>query len=231
MAKLPYLQVFQVFQDCEIWPKLWNLVNPHQFVLEGSDWNDPNQFCRVSVWSGRLECFETITMSELVINQGRPRAARVAKKGRKTNLGFKFPLFFPCPSLSLWQSPPCRKKQQQSDIRNIRTLTRMTWLQHVMTLCCRNGINNSLQIIFSIWGGFEKTRTQIVWMKPLNKDRFCKPENELDWENIRVLDSMFLMAKQIQDSLKLSSRNANGTIICPNGNMTTTQRSTELGEY
>ena len=129
---------------------------------------DSNQFCRVSVWSGRPECFESITMSESAINQGRPRAARAAKKGRKTNLGFKFPLFFPCPSLSLWQSPPCRKKQQQSDIRNIRTLTRMTWLQHVMTLCCRNGINNSLQIIFSIWGGFEKTRTQIVWMKPLN---------------------------------------------------------------
>ena len=40
IAKLPQLQVFhvfQVFQYFEIWPKLWNLVNPDQFGPEGSE--------------------------------------------------------------------------------------------------------------------------------------------------------------------------------------------------
>ena len=40
IAKLPQLQVFhvfQVFQYFEIWPKLWNLVNPDKFGLEGSE--------------------------------------------------------------------------------------------------------------------------------------------------------------------------------------------------
>ena len=41
--------------------------------------HDPHQFCEVGVWSGRLECFESNTISEWVSDQGRPRAARAAK--------------------------------------------------------------------------------------------------------------------------------------------------------
>ena len=42
--------------------------------------HDPHQFCKVSVWSVRPEGFESNTMGESVNNQGRPRAARAAKK-------------------------------------------------------------------------------------------------------------------------------------------------------
>ena len=46
--------------------------------------HDFHQFCKISVWSGRLEGFESNTMtkqwvSEWVSDQGRPRAARAAK--------------------------------------------------------------------------------------------------------------------------------------------------------
>ena len=41
--------------------------------------HDPHQFCEDGVWSGRLECFESNTISEWVSDQGRPRAARAAK--------------------------------------------------------------------------------------------------------------------------------------------------------
>ena len=33
----------EIGKNCEIWRKLWNLVNPHQFGLEGSDWIHNNQ--------------------------------------------------------------------------------------------------------------------------------------------------------------------------------------------
>ena len=46
--------------------------------------HDPYQFCKVLVWSGRPEGFDFNTISELVSKsvsyQGRPRAARAAKK-------------------------------------------------------------------------------------------------------------------------------------------------------
>ena len=44
--------------------------------------HDPHQFCEDGVWSGRLECFESNTISEWVSDQGRPRAARAAAKNK-----------------------------------------------------------------------------------------------------------------------------------------------------
>ena len=48
--------------------------------------HDPHQFCEVSVWSGRPEGFESNTANMQNSDQGRPRAARAAKKrGPKGN--------------------------------------------------------------------------------------------------------------------------------------------------
>ena len=63
-------EIVKFDRNCEIWSKLWNLINKHQF-------------CKVSVWSGRLEGLEFITMTitaiESVSDQGRHRAARATK--------------------------------------------------------------------------------------------------------------------------------------------------------
>ena len=42
--------------------------------------HDPHQFCEFGGWSSRLESFESNTITRTVNNQGRPRAARSAKK-------------------------------------------------------------------------------------------------------------------------------------------------------
>ena len=50
------------------------------FCWSGMFSYDPNQFCRVSIWSGRPGGFESNTMTkQSVSDQGRPRAARAAK--------------------------------------------------------------------------------------------------------------------------------------------------------
>ena len=42
--------------------------------------HDPHQFCEVGVWSGRPEGSESNTITRTVSHQGRPKAARAAKK-------------------------------------------------------------------------------------------------------------------------------------------------------
>ena len=52
--------------------------------------HDPHQFCKVLIWSGRLEGFESNTRTKqwrLTSDQGRPRAARAAKNGRIATCG------------------------------------------------------------------------------------------------------------------------------------------------